>query len=298
MSSPRFFWKQEVLPVAQNFIKRYFQDEVGRSAAALAYYLLFSFFPLLIFLSSLISFLDLPPLSAESFQALIPADIIEIVNTYLTHIAEVKNGHMLLFGLFFTLYFTMRAVDCLMRSIKRAYRVNEKKVFPLHQIQVFLYTIFLMVIIFASLLLMTIGRTVLTFLARFFPIPTESINFWNVVRFFILAAMLFFALSLLYLLVPGKRQSLRQVLPGTIGALISWLIFSMGFAYYVEHMAHYSVVYGSIGAIIVLLLWLYCSSITLILGAELNCAIINKNKMKRQQWAKTLPGRSRRPRSK
>lgn len=286
MSRLRRYWKQEFLPVFQNLVKRYFQDEVGRSAAALAYYLLFSFFPLLIFLSSLISFLDLPPLSTDSFQTFIPADIISIVNTYLEHIAEVKNGNLLLFGLFFTIYFTMRAVDCLMRSSRRAYRVSEKKAFPRNQIQVFLYTIFLMVVIFASLLLMTIGRTVLTFLARFFPINADSINFWNVVRFFILAVMLFFALSFLYTLAPGKRQNFRQVLPGTIAALISWLIFSMGFAYYVEHMAHYSVLYGSIGAVIVLMLWLYCTSTTLIMGMEVNCAIINKNKMKRQQRAR------------
>lgn len=288
MSRPLHIWKRDIFPVIQNLFKRFFQDEVGRSAAALAYYLLFSFFPFLIFVSALISFLDLPPLSTSTFQSLIPSDIIEIINTYLTHIAEVKNGHLLLFGLFFTIYFSMRAVDCLTRSIRRAYRVTEQKVFPWHQIQVFLYTLSLMVLIFASLLFMTIGRTVLTFLAKFFPIHADSINFWNVVRFVLLAVMLFFALSLLYSFVPGKRQHFRQILPGTIVALISWLVFSMGFSYYVEHMAHYSVIYGSIGAIIVLMLWLYCTSATLILGAELNCAIANKNKMKRQMRVRTL----------
>ena len=288
MSRPVHIWKRDIFPVIQNLLKRFFQDEVGRSAAALAYCLLFSFFPFLIFISTLISFLDLPPLSTSTFQSLIPSDIIEIINSYLSHIEGLKNGHLLLFGLFFTLYFSMRAVDCLTRAIRRAYRVTEQKVFPWHQIQVLLYTVSLIILIFASLLLMTIGRTVLTFLAKFLPIHADSINFWNIVRFVILAVMLFFALSFLYSFVPGKRQSLRQVLPGTIAALVSWLIFSIGFSYYVEHMAHYSVIYGSIGAIIVLMLWLYCTSATLILGAELNCSIANKNKMKRKMWVHTF----------
>ena len=76
MSRPVHIWKRDIFPVIQNLLKRFFQDEVGRSAAALAYYLLFSFFPFLIFISTLISFLDLPPLSTSTFQSLITSDII------------------------------------------------------------------------------------------------------------------------------------------------------------------------------------------------------------------------------
>lgn len=266
--------------IIRNLIKRYFSDNVGRSAAALAYYLIFSLFPLLILVSSIISFLELPPLTAESFKGLLPIDIIDLANSYLSHITEIKNASLLLFGFVFTIYFTMRAVNCLLQSIHRAYRVKSKFSFWRHQLHVFLTTIFLIIIVFVALGLMTFGKTLLTWLSAWIPIDMGSISLWNLLRFFILAAVLFSVLLMLYYLVPNRLYTLRQVMPGTFASLFSWLVFSIGFAFYVENMGRYSVVYGSIGAAIVLLLWLYFSAVTLIMGAELNYLLINRPKKK------------------
>ena len=269
-----------------SLIRRYFIDGVGRSAAALAYYLIFSFFPFLIFINTLLGFLDLPVLTANSFEDLIPSDIISLINTYLSHVSEVKNGYTLFFGLFFTLFFIMRAMDCLMRSISRAYRLTESKDFPFQQIRVFLSTIFLMITISFSLVLMTFGRRLLTFLSRFIPLDPGSIRAWNILRFFILALLLFAMLSLLYYLVPNSRFRFREILPGTFSALVSWLLFSIGFAYYVENMANYSLLYGSIGAVIILLLWLYLSATVLIMGAELNSVFHDRKRQKKVIFVK------------
>lgn len=272
----------------QSLIKRYFSDNVGRSAAALAYYLIFSLFPFLILISSIISFLDLPDLTVESFKGLIPVNIIELANSYLSHISEIKNASLLLFGFVFTIYFTMRAVNCLLQSIHRAYRVKSKFSFWRHQLHVFLTTIFLIVIVFVALGLMTFGKNLLTWLSGWIPIDMGSISLWNLLRFVILAAVLFMVLLTLYYLVPNRLYTVRQVMPGTFASLLSWLVFSIGFAFYVENMGRYSVVYGSIGAAIVLLLWLYFSAITLIMGAELNYLLVNRPSKKagRQQKVK------------
>ncbi len=264
--------------VPKSLIRRYFSDGVGRSAAALAYYLIFSLFPFLILLSAILSFLDLPPLTEESFRGLIPADIVEIVNSYLGHIAEIKNASLLFFGLVFTVYFTMRAVNCLLQSIHRAYRIQAKYTFLRHQLHVFLTTVFLIFIVFFSLALMTLGRSVLTWLSGWLPLDKASIDAWNVLRFVFLAAVLFTVLLMLYFLVPNRQYSVKQVLPGAFAALLTWLAYSIGFAFYVENMGRYSVVYGSIGAVIVLLLWLYFSAITVIMGAELNHLLANRPK--------------------
>ena len=88
-------------------------------------------------------------------------------------------------------------------------------------------------------------------------------------------------LALLYYLVPNSHYRFPDILPGTLSALVSWLLFSIGFAYYVENMANYSVLYGSIGAVIVLLLWLYLSATVLIMGAELNCVLNDRKRRKK-----------------
>jgi membrane protein len=257
-------------------ISRYFTDQVGQNAAALAYYLVFSFFPLLIFLSVLLGFLDLPPIIADPYQAFIPIDIIQIANAYLEHISEVKNPYLLALGLVFTIYFTMRAMNCLLCALHRAYRIKPKSSLFKNQLWTFVATVMLMVIIFFTLILLTLGQHVLTFLSGIIPIDAGSINQWNILRFLVLAVVLFLSIMVLYYYVANKKYTLRSVMPGTLAALCSWLIFSIGFAYYVENMGNYSVVYGSIGAVIVLLLWLYCSAITLIMGAEFNHILLER----------------------
>ncbi len=262
--------------VISMLIRRYFQDRVGKSAAALAYYLIFSFFPCLIFISTLLSFMDLPPLTSHNFQAIIPSDVLSIINSYLEHIAGLNSPHFLFWGLFFTIYFIMRAVNCLQDSIYRSYRMKSKRSVLQQQIRTLLATLLLLFTVFAALLLLTVGRRILTYLSWFIPLETNSIDSWNLWRFFILAGILFFLIVIFYYFIPERKYTFRQVLPGIFAALISWLIFSIGFAYYVENMGNYSVVYGSIGAVIVLLLWLYFSAVTLILGAEFNSILAER----------------------
>lgn len=258
--------------------KRYFTDGVGSSAAALAYYLIFSMFPFLIFISVLLSFLNLPPLTTDNFYNIIPIDVLNLVNDYLSQISEMRNASLLFWGLFFTVYATMRAISCLSRSISRAYRLKEKRTFPRYQIQALLFTLIMMVTIFSALIILTFGRTLLTYLSRFLSLDHDIINVWSILRFAVLALLLFTLLFLLYYWLPNKHFSARQVLPGTLAALISWLIVSAGFAFYVENMANYSVVYGSIGAVIVLLLWLYFSAIIIIMGSEFNSVLADQKK--------------------
>ena len=85
-------------------------------------------------------------------------------------------------------------------------------------------------------------------------------------------------LGALYMLAVGERLPVRRVLPGVISSLAAWLLVSMAFSYYVEHFAHYAELYGSIATIVVVLLWLYWSGAVLIMGAELNGALLELRK--------------------
>ena len=86
------------------------------------------------------------------------------------------------------------------------------------------------------------------------------------------------SLVLLYGLAQGRRQPLREVMPGVCGSLAAWMVLSMAFSYYVETMGRYSVLYGSIATVIVVLLWLYMSGQVLILGAEFSAALLDEKR--------------------
>ena len=274
-----FVDRRPFLSLVRELVERYFEHDVGRSGAALAYYLIFSFFPFLIFVSMLVGFLRLPLVGVGSqLHRFIPDEIIQIINIFLEHVTEMRSSTAMVMGLVFTVFFSMRAVDALMAAVIRAYAAREARGPVAHQVLVLFFTIFLMFSIFASLLLITIGQRLLTFAARFIPISAGAIQLWDSLRFPLLGAILFVVLTLLYGLSLKKRPPLRYVYPGAVVSMGAWLILSAGFSFYVENLGRYSVLYGSIGAVIVLLLWLYLSAVVLIMGAEFNAALAGRRK--------------------
>ena len=106
---------------------------------------------------------------------------------------------------------------------------------------------------------------------------------WNSLRFVILALLLFATLGILYAMSQDRRQPALYIVPGTLCALVAWMLLSMGFSFYVENFANYSVIYGTLGAVIVLLIWLFLSAATLIMGAEVNGMIQEWHQNRRQQ---------------
>ena len=266
--------RYRVFRFGERLVRGYLDHDVGKSAAALAYYLLFSFFPFLIFLSTLVGFLELEPLSLEALHTLIPREIIEVINAYLVHVTQLKSGNLLAASLIVALWLPMRAVDSLMKAVNVSYGIKSPRPTLRHQLVVGLYTLFLMAVMMLTLVLMLAGRGFLTFLSRYLPVIQPFIGLWNALRFPIMGTAFFLALGVLYWVAPGITGPRRRVFPGAVAALCSWLVFSLGFSFYVENIANYSVLYGALGGMVVLLLWLYATATVLIMGAEVNRALV------------------------
>ncbi len=263
-------------------IDRYSKDNIGKSAAALTYYLIFTVFPFLIFISTLLGFLNIPlvSLTGEVSQFL-PEDMIMLLNVCIAQITEYRSSTVLAFSLVFSLWFPLRTVKALMDAINIAYRGSPRKSPLRYSIFTVIYMIFVTLFTMAALFIVVVGENVLQWVAKYIPLPLESIAIWGKLRFLPLAVILFCVLSSLYYASPSERPKGKYVYPGALAALLSWMIFSVGFAYYVDNMANYSLIYGSIGAIIVFLMWLYFSAITILMGAECNHVLLSiKNETK------------------
>ena len=259
--------------ILKDMFIRYRDHNVGNSAAALTYYLIFSFFPFLIFSSNLLGMLDLPPLPIDELQRIIPQDVLGIFNDYLTHVTQNQSTQLMLFGLVFSVYFPMRAVHSLMDYISLAYG-EPSEVHPIKRTILDLaFTIGLITVIIIAVIFVIIGPALLSWIGHILPISLSLINLWGVLRFVILGGMMLFNLGALYYFAPAVKITVKSVIPGAIGSLVFWMMYSIGFSFYVENMGNYSGLYGSIGAIIVLLIWLYFTSVTLIVGAEFNASL-------------------------
>ena len=260
---------------AAQLTRRYFGHHVARDSAALTYYLLFAIFPLLIFLNNLLGLLAVDAEELLSGLALVlPRDMVDLVEQYLSYVSRVSSKALLWFSLVFTIFFPFRAVNALFLSVRKAYGVGK----PVHQLRyqlrVLIFTLLLLITLALSLALNTVGRSVLNFVSDFVYLSDAAIRLWSWLRFVILGALLFAVLVLLHSLALDGKEALRGILPGVLVSLAAWLVFSLLFSLYVERAARYSLIYGSIGGVIVALLWLYLTAVTLIMGAEFNGVLL------------------------
>lgn len=271
-------------PTMRLLVKNFFNHDVGKSAAALAYYLLFALFPLLIFISNLLGLLDLNVNSIiDALQRFLPSDVVGLVESYLEHITHTSSHALMWFALVFSIWFPMRAAKGLMDDVRLAYHLDKPKKPVAYTIRQLIYTILLLVVMVLTLVLTVLGEHVLGFIIDLLPENTLNISdhllgVWQYVRFIPVGLLMFVALGTLYAASMDKRQPVKTILPGIFAALLSWLIVSVGFSFYVENFANYSVIYGTLGAVIILLMWLYMSAVILILGAELNAALLTVRK--------------------
>lgn len=257
-------------------VDRYFSHGVAREAAALAYYLLFMLFPLMIFFSSLLGLLELDVSGIiGSLSRLLPGGVLDVLENYLTYVGDTSSRTMLWFGLVFTIYFPMRAADCLMSSVRNAYQLPKPKNQVFYTAKVLLYTVFLLVSIALALGLSVAGRQVLEFASRFLAVPEAFIELWSGLRFVILGGVMFAAIGLLYAAAQDALQPPGNILPGTGAALAAWMVVSAAFSFYVENFGRYSIIYGALGTVIVLMMWLNLTAISLIMGAEVNGVLIS-----------------------
>ena len=264
-----------VLRGAYLMLRRYLGHGVSVQGAALAFYLLFTMFPLMVFLCSLLGLLHLE--KTELLQGLgqfLPAEVLDFVMTYLDYAASHSSVRLLLFGLFFSLYFPMRATNSLMRAVRTAYHLGPPPVPARHLFRTLLYTMLLIVTMVVTLTLMTAGRRLLDYAANALGLPGELVVLWQWLRFPVTALVMYFALFLLYAMAQDGRQPMRNLWPGVAAALLGWMALSALYSLYVDYIASYSLLYGSVGTAVVLLMWLYLTAVTLILGAELNGTLI------------------------
>lgn len=261
---------------AAQTVERYLLHGVGQEAAALAYFLLFTIFPLAIFLSSLLGLLELDISHIVlGLRSLLPNSVVDLVESYLGYVSGTSSKAMLWFGLVFTIYFPMRAADSLMSAVRKAYQLPRPKNRFFYMAKVLMYTVFLLVTIALTLALATIGRAALEFAGRFIVVPAAFIELWEDLRFLILGGVMFAAIGLLYAAAQDGVQPAGNIVPGALAALVGWMIVSAAFSFYVEHFANYSVIYGTLGAVIVLMMWLNLTAVMLVMGAEINGVLIS-----------------------
>ena len=253
--------------------RRYLRHNVATQGAALAFYLLFGLFPLAIFFSALLGLLhlDVAAILTELGRVL-PNEVVDFIGMYLRHVAENPSPRLLLFGLVFSIWFPTRAVNSLERAVRTAYHLGPPKHPLLNTVRTLFFTVMFIAAIGLTLTLMTVGDRVLAYGIQNLGLPAVAAELWSQLRFPAVGVLGFFTLFFLY--AQDRRHPWRDTWPGTLAALTAWMVLSWLYSLYAENVADYSLLYGSIGTVIVVLIWLYLTAVVLIMGAEFNGALL------------------------
>lgn len=259
--------------------------EVGQSAAALTYYLLFALFPILIFVSNLLGLLDLNVAAiSNTLMKIMPDDVVYLLEAYLNYVQEESSGSLLWFSLAFSVWFPLRAVRSLTAGVRRAYQLGKPEKPLRYFLQQTIFTVAFLVIIILAFVFSVFGRRFVSFavnwlgIGQLVRIPNVLLQLWQYLRFALVGALMLAVIVILYLVALGRRHHVKSLMPGILLSLTAWLTVSIGFSVYVENFGNYSLIYGTLGTVIVLLIWLYMTSFILILGAEFNAVLLeNRN---------------------
>ncbi len=261
--------------VLKDAITDFFADDMTTYAAALSYQVFFSLFPFIIFLVALLGFLDIPYFFdwlRQQAETLLPEQALAPVNQAIEQIQQPQGG-VLSFGIILALWSASSGIRATMNALNVAYNVEEGrpawKLYPLSLI----YTLLIaaMLILAAGLLIM--GPQVMQWLAEQVGLEQIVILLWTWLRWPVAVILLMFAVAIVYYVAPDVEQDFRFITPGSALAVLAWVGASLGFGYYVRNFANYGATYGSLGTIIVLLLYFFITSAVLLFGAEVNAAI-------------------------
>ncbi|MFP5426269.1 MAG: YihY/virulence factor BrkB family protein [Gammaproteobacteria bacterium] len=256
-------------------VSEFLDDEMSTYASALAYQMLFSLFPFLLFLIALIGFLHLPDffswLRLQS-ELVLPPQALEQVNPVIDQLQQSKGG-LLSVGIVIALWTASAGVRLMMSAMNAAYDVPEgRPVWKRIPLSIF-YTVGIAGMLLAAAALMVLGPQVMEWIAAQIGMQEFIVTVWTILRWPAIIVLMMVAVALIYYVMPDVKQKFRFITPGSVLAVVVWIIASLGFGYYVKTFADYNAMYGSIGAIIVLLLYFYISAAVLLLGAEMNAVI-------------------------
>lgn len=273
------FGKLPLYTVALFFFQEIARESLLNKASSLAYSFMLAIFPGIIFLFTLIPYIqvfidDFQEQLLEFMQMILPANAYETIESTLLDIVTNQNSRLLSFGFLMAMIFATNGIHSLMLAFNKSSLVLESRSFMKQRLVALGLA---MMIIFA----LTVGMGIITMASFVISHIRNTLEitkgFWtwliDVTRWIILLAIYFFTLSMLYKYGPASHKKWSFFSPGaTLATILAALTF-WGFAFYINNFNTYNKLYGSIGTLIVIMIWLYLNSLILLIGFELNASI-------------------------
>lgn len=238
----------------------YFATNTGPRAAALAYYLLFSIFPVVGFFNIILSAFDNRVFHALEYLPPFTADILSMYTQYVQTYPGVEFLSAIMVAF---LYMPYRAMKFVLTDIRRVYKIETNLGFLKKNIFILIFTIIFLIGIVVTGFFMVVSSEFLTFLL--------GDTMGGLIKYFIPVSIMFVLLVFLY--KTGSRRPLKFVYKGALVSAVLWNIGSVIFSFYVNTLAKYSIVYGSLGTLMAFMVWIYFTCFCILVGVRINSVL-------------------------
>jgi len=281
------WWRNFTLPgfegvpvydVGKMFIEEVKHDKLGPRASAISFNFLLALFPSIIFLFSMIPVIPIPNLKENLFDLLhsiMPDDAFNLARSTIEETISKKRVDLLSFGFLFMILFSTNGVFAMMRTFSKFNPVFRKRSFFQQYGVALQLTTLLTFLLILSIGLIIGGEFLIQAVRTKLDLESNtSYILFSTLRWLIIIIMFFFTLSIIYYFGPALKQKWKFISLGATVATILSVIASLGFSFYVNNFGQYNKFYGSIGTLIVIMVWIYINSMVLIFGFELNHSIL------------------------
>jgi len=268
--------------VGKHFWVSLTKGAVDIRAGAVAYSFFLAVFPTILFLFTLIPYIPVEGFQNELMnllQSIMPQKIYSVVENTVLDIASNKRGSLLSFGFIAALFFSTNGVNTLIRTFNETINNFETRNWlERRAISLVILLIMSILISVAIGLIIFSGKIMNILVSRGIFEDSFTILALDLGRWLVIVVFFYFAISFLYYLAPSRKANFKFFSAGNTVATILGIVSSIGFSYYINNFSRYNTLYGSIGTLIILLLWFYINALVLLIGFELNASIHNAKK--------------------
>ena len=278
----------------RNIIKSVVDNDLFGMAAEMGFMLVIGFFPFMLFLMAVFGWLGkhtfMLPLM-EFFKKVVPGDVLNLLQIVMNEVWFFSKGGLIAtLGFIITVILSTNALAIVAKGLNRAYKLDDTRSWIYNRILALIMVFVNALILFLSIDLIVFGKVIIKFLTTYLGLTVHTGNIILFIRWPVAFIALFIMAYLHYYILPDLQcqEKLRRksAVPGSVFFTISWLIGSWGFSIYINNLHTYNFVYGTIGGFAVLMVWLYYTSILILVGGQINSQLFDKLERKEELLAK------------
>lgn len=271
--------------VLEFFIKGIKKGSVSVRASSMAYHFFLAIFPAVIFLFTLLPYLPIQNFQVQLFdllQEILPSNVFLASKNILNDLINNQRSGLLSFGFIAAMYFSTNGVNSMITAFNNTYHSIETRTWIKQRLIALMLTCLFILLLLLSIGLIILGSMALNMLVYYKIIETDIVYYLLLFgKWIVIFLLFFFAISFVYYYAPVKKARWRFISAGGTFATLLSILASLGFSYFINHFGQYNKIYGSIGTIMVIMVWLYINSFAILLGFELNTSIGSVSKFRK-----------------